>query len=106
MLGRIGKRREGGPALGRRSRKAPSTLPTSKKSAALAQRTLDRIRTQSRMLHPVILDDFGLQQAVAWYVGEFARQHGIETRFEPAGELGDAAARGRPSTSIASSRRR
>jgi signal transduction histidine kinase len=54
----------------------------------LAQRTLDRIRTQSRMLHPVILDDFGLQQALAWYVGEFARQHAIETRFEPAGALG------------------
>jgi signal transduction histidine kinase len=54
----------------------------------LAQRTLDRIRTQSRMLHPVILDDFGLQQAVAWYVGEFARQHAVETHFEPAGELG------------------
>jgi signal transduction histidine kinase len=55
---------------------------------ALAQRTLDRIRTQSRMLHPVILDDFGLQQAVSWYVGEFARQHGIAARFEPDGELG------------------
>ena len=54
----------------------------------LAQRTLDRIRTQSRMLHPVILDDFGLEQAVAWYVGEFARQHGVEAQFEPAGELG------------------
>jgi signal transduction histidine kinase len=55
---------------------------------SLAQRTLDRIRTQSRMLHPVILDDFGLQQAVSWYVGEFARQHGIAARFEPDGELG------------------
>jgi signal transduction histidine kinase len=55
---------------------------------ALAQRTLDRIRTQSRMLHPVILDDFGLQQAVTWYVGEFGRQHGVEARFDPDGELG------------------
>ena len=53
----------------------------------IAQRTLDRIRTKSRMLHPVILDDFGLQQAVAWYVDEFARQQGIDTTFTPSGEL-------------------
>ena len=53
----------------------------------LAQRTLDRIRTQSRMLHPVILDDFGLQQAVAWYIGEFTRQHGVHAVFEPEGDL-------------------
>ena len=35
----------------------------------------------------MILDDFGLQQAVAWYTDEFARQHGIDTRFEPEGDL-------------------
>ncbi len=45
------------------------------------------MRKKSRLLHPVILDDFGLQQAVAWYTDEFARQHGIDTRFEPDGEL-------------------
>ena len=53
----------------------------------VTQRTLDRVRKKSRLLHPVILDDFGLQQAVAWYTDEFARQHGIDTRFEPDGEL-------------------
>ncbi len=53
----------------------------------VTQRTLDRVRTKSRLLHPVILDDFGLQQAVAWYTDEFARQHGIDTRFEPDGDL-------------------
>jgi signal transduction histidine kinase len=45
------------------------------------------VRTKSRLLHPVILDDFGLQQAVAWFTDEFARQHGIDTQFEPDGEL-------------------
>ena len=45
------------------------------------------MRKKSRLLHPVILDDFGLQQAVAWCTDEFARQHGIDTRFEPHGEL-------------------
>jgi len=53
----------------------------------VTQRTLDRVRKKSRLLHPVILDDFGLPQAVAWYTDEFARQHGIDTRFEPDGDL-------------------
>ena len=53
----------------------------------ISQRTLDRIRTRSRLLHPVILDDFGLAQAVAWYTDEFARQQGIDTRFEPEGDF-------------------
>jgi signal transduction histidine kinase len=81
MLGRIKTREERRPDAG-------SLTSDLEEVRGLAQRTLDRIRTQSRMLHPVILDDFGLQQAVTWYVGEFARQHGIEALFEPAGELG------------------
>ena len=84
MLGRIRNR-----ASGERGPADAATLTSDLDDVrALAQRTLDRIRTQSRMLHPVILDDFGLQQAVAWYVGEFARQHGVEAQFEPVGELG------------------
>ena len=54
---------------------------------AVTQRTLDGIRTRSRLLHPVILDDFGLQQAVAWYTDQFARQHGIDTRFVSEGDV-------------------
>jgi signal transduction histidine kinase len=87
MLGRI-KVREERRASESREPDAGSLTTDLEEVRTLAQRTLDRIRTQSRMLHPVILDDFGLQQAVAWYVGEFARQHGIEALFEPAGELG------------------
>jgi signal transduction histidine kinase len=76
------------PEFGGREPEAGSLLTDLDDVRVLAQRTLDRIRTQSRMLHPVILDDFGLQQALVWYVGEFARQHAIAARFEPAGELG------------------
>jgi signal transduction histidine kinase len=54
----------------------------------IAQQTLDRIRTTSRLLHPVILDDFGLEQAIAWYVDQFSRQHGIETTFVRTGVVG------------------
>ncbi len=55
---------------------------------AIAQQTLERIRTASRLLHPVILDDFGLEQAIAWYVDQFSRQHGIDTQFERTGTIG------------------
>lgn len=51
----------------------------------IARETLERIRTQSRLLHPVILDDFGVDQALAWYVDQFSRQHGVETTFASTG---------------------
>jgi signal transduction histidine kinase len=54
----------------------------------IAQQTLERIRTASRLLHPVILDDFGLEQAIAWYVDQFSRQHDIETTFVRTGTIG------------------
>ena len=40
------------------------------------------------MLHPVILDDFGLENAIEWYVEQFGRQHGIAARFETQGPIG------------------
>jgi len=54
----------------------------------IAQQTLERIRTASRLLHPVILDDFGLEQAIAWYVDQFSRQHGIDAQFVRTGAIG------------------
>ena len=51
----------------------------------IAQQTLERIRTQSRLLHPVILDDFGVEQALAWYVDQFSRQHGLPAAFTTSG---------------------
>ena len=51
----------------------------------IAQQTLERIRTQSRLLHPVILDDFGVEQALAWYVDQFSRQHGLPATFTTSG---------------------
>ena len=54
----------------------------------IVQQTLERIRTESRLLHPVILDDFGLENALQWYVEQFGRQHGIATRFLKSGPIG------------------
>jgi signal transduction histidine kinase len=69
----------------------------------IARDTLERIRTQSRLLHPVILDDFGVDQALAWYVDQFSRQHGIAATFTSTGlgvpsrpdRLAEASASGR-----------
>jgi signal transduction histidine kinase len=88
MLGRIRRRAEGhdGAAPASTSEGA-AWLADLAEVQQIAQQTLDRIRTRSRLLHPVILDDFGLQQAIAWYADEFARQHGIAAGFEPSGDL-------------------
>jgi signal transduction histidine kinase len=51
----------------------------------IVQQTLERIRTQSRLLHPVILDDFGVEQALVWYVDQFSRQHGLPATFDTSG---------------------
>ena len=54
----------------------------------IVQQTLEKIRTESRLLHPVILDDFGLEKALEWYVEQFGRQHGIAARFLKGGPIG------------------
>jgi signal transduction histidine kinase len=84
-----------GMMLGRVRRKAAAAADEAlapfvadlEEAQQVTQRTLDRVRKKSRLLHPVILDDFGLQQAVGWYLDEFARQHGTDTRFEPDGDM-------------------
>ena len=84
MIGRVRRKATASPEAG--TAMAPFVADL-EEAQQVTQRTLDRVRTKSRLLHPVILDDFGLQQAVAWYADEFARQHGIDTRFEPDGDL-------------------
>ena len=80
-----------GTLLGRVSRKLPTGSPLTadlEEVRRIAQETLEKIRVQSRLLHPVILDDFGLEKALDWYVEQFGRQHGIEARFEVSGPIG------------------
>jgi signal transduction histidine kinase len=90
MLGRVRRKATAATAAAGSAPDDPVLAPfvaDLEEAQQVTQRTLDRVRKKSRLLHPVILDDFGLQQAVAWYTDEFARQHGIDTRFEPDGEL-------------------
>jgi signal transduction histidine kinase len=53
----------------------------------VAQEALDRIRTRSQWLHPGVLDDFGLEKALARAAEQFERQTGIRTRFTAAGRV-------------------
>ncbi len=51
----------------------------------IAQSTLDRLRSLSQALHPSILDDYGLEKAIEWYVAQFGKQTGIVIRYEKQG---------------------
>ena len=80
-----------GTLLGRVKRNLPPESPLVgdlEEVRGIAQETLEKIRVQTRLLHPVILDDFGLEKALEWYVEQFGRQHGITTHFEPRGPIG------------------
>ncbi len=48
--------------------------------------TLEKIRSLSQMLHPAVIDDYGLAKGLEWYVGVFERQTGIETKLTVEGE--------------------
>jgi signal transduction histidine kinase len=52
----------------------------------ITQGTLEKIRSLSQMLHPAVIDDYGLAKAVEWYAGVFERQTGIETSATIAGQ--------------------
>jgi signal transduction histidine kinase len=80
-----------GTLLGRVKRNLPPDSPLVtdlEEVRGIAQQTLEKIRVQSRLLHPVILDDFGLEKALEWFVEQFGRQHGIDARFESRGPIG------------------
>ena len=53
----------------------------------LAQQVLDGIRQRSRALHPVVLDDFGLEHALRSHVELVGRQSGLPIEVTTSGEL-------------------
>ena len=52
----------------------------------IVQSTLDKVRALSQALHPVILDDAGLEGALTAYLPGFEKQTGIAVRYEKDGE--------------------
>jgi signal transduction histidine kinase len=58
----------------------------------LTKDTLDRIRHDARLLHPSVLDDFGLEEALCAHVLDFGKRHNIIgwfSRNRPIGEVSD-----------------
>jgi signal transduction histidine kinase len=52
----------------------------------IAQSALEKVRTLSQSLHPVILDEAGLENALDWYLPTLERQTGMTIRYEKTGE--------------------
>jgi signal transduction histidine kinase len=52
----------------------------------VAQATLNNIRTLSQALHPVLLEEAGLESTLDWYIPTVGRQAGIELHYEKSGK--------------------
>jgi signal transduction histidine kinase len=51
----------------------------------ITQSTLDRVRSLSQALHPVMLDEVGLEKTLDWYIPTVERQTGITISYEKQG---------------------
>ncbi len=52
----------------------------------ITHNTLEKMRSLSQMLHPAVLDDYGLAKGIEWYTEVFQRQTGIETVAHVSGD--------------------
>ncbi len=52
----------------------------------IVQTTLEKVRSLSHALHPVVLDEAGLESALDVYLPAFEKQTGIEVGYEKAGK--------------------
>jgi signal transduction histidine kinase len=77
-----------GSMLGRAGTHAPegSSLRTDLQEVRqIAQDTLDRVRSLSQALHPVMLDEAGLEATLDWYIPVVERQTGVAISYEKQG---------------------
>jgi signal transduction histidine kinase len=77
-----------GSMLGRAGAHAPegSSLRSDLQEVRqIAQDTLDRVRSLSQALHPVMLDEAGLETTLDWYIPTVERQTGIAISYEKDG---------------------
>ncbi len=77
-----------GSLLGRAERQAADTSWSRdiREVRDIAQSTLENVRSLSQALHPVILDEAGVESAIDWYLPTVERQHGITINFKKSGE--------------------
>jgi signal transduction histidine kinase len=77
-----------GSMLGRSGTQLPENSPVREdlqEVRQIAQDTLDRVRSLSQALHPVMLDEAGLEATVDWYIPTVERQTGIAISYEKQG---------------------
>jgi len=51
----------------------------------VTQSTLDKVRSLSQALHPVMLDESGLESTLDWYLPTIERQAGVRISYEKSG---------------------
>jgi signal transduction histidine kinase len=80
-------------AIGSMLRRAGNHLPEGsppreelKEVQEIAQSTLNNIRTLSQALHPVLLEEAGLESTLDWYIPTVERQSGISMHYEKKGQ--------------------
>ncbi|HYB60836.1 MAG TPA: ATP-binding protein [Methylomirabilota bacterium] len=77
-----------GLMLGRAERHAPEGSPIRtelREVSEIAQATLDRVRSLSQTLHPVMLDQSGFENTIDWYIETVEKQAGIAIHYEKSG---------------------
>jgi signal transduction histidine kinase len=79
-------------AIGSMLRRADKHLPENSPIHAelqevreVTQSTLDKVRSLSQALHPVMLDELGLESTLDWYLPTVERQTGIRISYEKSG---------------------
>ena len=78
-----------GSMLRRAGRQAPEGSPLRAdlvEVSEIAQSTLDKVRSLSQALHPVTLEEAGLESTVDWYLPVVERQNGIVIHYMKTGE--------------------
>jgi signal transduction histidine kinase len=77
-----------GVMIGRAGTLAPEGSPLRgelQEVREIAQETLDRVRSLSQALHPVMLDEAGILATIDWYLPTMERQSGIAISYEKQG---------------------
>jgi signal transduction histidine kinase len=87
-----------GAMLTRAGKHAPEGSPVRaelREVCEITQTTLDKVRSLSQALHPVMLEETGLESTLDWYLPVVERQAGVRVFYEKSGESfsvkGDAA---------------
>jgi signal transduction histidine kinase len=77
-----------GAMLRRAGNHAPEGSPLRaelREVSEIAQSTLDKVRSLSQALHPVMLDEAGLESTIDWYIPVVERQTGIAVAYQKSG---------------------